>query len=92
MFNIYIKFNDKIWRDTLRKGGVGLIIKKVRKIPMKHFNIAEFNSGQSSKIIRSLVADDDVTYINKNGKPMAIVLSNERYERLLANGIYIKEY
>lgn len=59
---------------------------------MKHFNIAEFNRGQSSKIIRGLVSDDDVAYINKNGKPMAIILSNERYERLLAKGIDITEY
>ncbi|OBZ01553.1 prevent-host-death protein [Streptococcus dysgalactiae subsp. equisimilis] len=59
---------------------------------MKHFNIAEFNRGQSSKILRGLVSDDDVGFINKNGKPMAIVISNERFERLLENGIDINEY
>ena len=59
---------------------------------MKHFNIAEFNRGQSSKILRGLLADDDVGFINKNGKPMAIVISNERFERLLENGIDINEY
>ena len=66
--------------------------KTVIKKPMKHFNIAEFNRGQSSKIIRGLVANDDVAFINKNGKPLAIVLSNERYERLLAKGIDITEH
>lgn len=59
---------------------------------MKHFNIAEFNRGQSSKILRGIVTDDDVGFINKNGKPMAIVISNERFERLLENGIDINEY
>ncbi|SUN62505.1 hypothetical protein [Streptococcus dysgalactiae] len=66
--------------------------KKNVKKPMKHFNIAEFNRGQSSKILRGLVSDDDVGFINKNGKPMAIVISNERFERLLENGIDINEY
>lgn len=66
--------------------------KKTIKKPMKHFNIAEFNRGQSSKILRGLLADDDVGFINKNGKPMAIVISNERFERLLENGIDINEY
>lgn len=66
--------------------------KKTIKKPMKHFNIAEVNRGQSSKILRGLVSDDDVGFINKNGKPMAIVISNERFERLLENGIDINEY
>lgn len=66
--------------------------KKTIKKPMKHFNIAEFNRGQSSKILRGLVSEDDVGFINKNGKPMAIVISNERFERLLENGIDINEY
>lgn len=66
--------------------------KKNVKKPMKHFNIAEFNRGQSSKILRGIVSDDDVGFINKNGKPMAIVISNERFERLLENGIDINEY
>lgn len=65
---------------------------KIIKKPMRHFNIGEFNRGQSSKLIRGLVAEDDVAYINKNGKPIAIVLSNERYERLIANDIDITEY
>lgn len=66
--------------------------KKTIKKPMKHFNIAEFSRGQSSKILRGIVSDDDVGFINKNGKPMVIVISNERFERLLENGIDINEY
>ena len=62
------------------------------KIPMGHLNIGEFNRGQSSKLIRKLVEEDKAAYINKNGKPIAVVMSNERYERLLAKGIDINEY
>lgn len=59
---------------------------------MEHLNIGEFNRGQSSKLIRKLVEEDKAAYINKNGKPIAVVMSNERYERLLAKGIDINEY
>ncbi len=62
------------------------------KVPMEHLNIAEFNRGQSSKLIRGLVADDKTAFIQKNGKPIAVVMSNARYERLLKKGVDINEY
>lgn len=63
-----------------------------RKVPMEHFNIGEFNRGQSSKIIRGLSESDKTAFILKNGKPIAVVLSYERYERLLTAGIDINEF
>ncbi|MCQ2398759.1 MAG: type II toxin-antitoxin system Phd/YefM family antitoxin [Sphaerochaetaceae bacterium] len=65
---------------------------KKNKKPMEHFNIAEFNRGQGSKIIRHTSEDDSVAFIQKNGKPLAILISNERYERLLAGGIDINDF
>lgn len=62
------------------------------KMPMEHLNIGEFNRGQSSKLIRELVEKDQTAYIQKNGKPMAVVMSYERYERMLSAGIDINEY
>lgn len=62
------------------------------KMPMEHLNIGEFNRGQSSKLIRELVEKDQTAFIQKNGKPMAVVMSYERYERLLLAGIDINEY
>lgn len=62
------------------------------KVPMEHLNIAEFNRGQSSKLIRGLVTDDRTAFIHKNGKPIAVVMSNARYERLLKEGIDINEF
>lgn len=58
---------------------------KKPKVPMEHLNIGEFNRGQSSKLIRGLVEDDKAAFIQKIGKPMAVVLSYERYMRLLEN-------
>lgn len=70
-----------------------MVDKKAKpKVPMEHLNIAEFNRGQSSKLIRGLVADDKTAFIQKNGKPIAVVMSNARYERLLKNGVDINEY
>jgi len=62
------------------------------KVPIKHLNIAEFNRGQSSKLIRALVEEDRVAFILKNGKPKVVVISYERYERLLNERIDINEY
>lgn len=65
---------------------------KKGKVPMEHYNIGEFNRGQSSKLIRGLSEKDKTAFILKNGKPIAVVLSYERYERLLAAGVDINEY
>ena len=66
--------------------------KAKRKVPVEHLNIAEFNRGQSSKLIRNLVGGDKTAFIQKHGKPIAVVISYERYERLLDEGVDINEY
>lgn len=48
---------------------------KKRKVPMEHYNIGEFNRGQSSKLIKGLSEKDQTAFILKNGKPIAVVLS-----------------
>lgn len=63
-----------------------------KKAPMEHLNIGEFNRGQSSKLIRKLVENDSTAFIQKNGKPIAVVMSYERYERLLNAGIDINDF
>ena len=68
-----------------------------KKVPtkvtiMEHFNIAEFNRGQSSRLVRELVAADKTAFIQKNGKPIAILMSYERYMRLCEKGVNINEY
>lgn len=77
---------------ALAKVKEALTLEKKSKVPMEHFNIGEFNKGQSSKLIRGLSETDKAAFILKNGKPIAVVLSYERYERLLSNGIDINEY
>jgi prevent-host-death family protein len=59
------------------------------KTVMEHLNIAEFNRGQSSKIIRGLVEEDKTAFIQKNGKPIAVVMSYERYQRMYEKGVDI---
>lgn len=62
------------------------------KTPIEHLNIAEFNRGQSSKLIGALVVEDKVAFIQKHGKPMAVVISYERYKRLLEKEVDVNEY
>lgn len=62
------------------------------KAPIEHVNIGEFNRGQSSKIIRSLVEDDKTAFVQKNGKPIAVIISYERYQRMFAEGVDINEF
>lgn len=54
--------------------------------------MSDFLRGQASKIVTAVSEEDKTGFILKNGKPMAILMSNERYERLLKAGIDINEY
>lgn len=58
---------------------------------MEHLNIGEFNRGQASKLIRTLVEDDKTAFIQKNGKPIAVIMSYERYQRIFEKGIDIND-
>ena len=75
-----------MWKEVLRLNN-----KKV-KTPMEHLNIGEFNRGQSSKLIRGLVEEDKTAFIQKNGKPIAVVMSYERYQRMFEQVIDINEF
>ena len=48
--------------------------------------------GQSSKLIKGLVENDNTAFIQKNGKPIAVVMSYERYQRMFEQGIDINEF
>ena len=60
--------------------------------PMEHLNMSDFLRGQASKIITKIAEEDTTGYVLKHGKPMVVMISNERYERLLKHGIDINEY
>ena len=60
---------------------------------IEHFyNMSDFLRGQSSKLITGLSDEDKTAFVLKNGKPVAVLISHERYERLLKAGIDITEY
>ena len=68
--------------------------------PMEHYNMSDFLRGQASKIITTISTEDKAGFVLKNGKPMAgalpismaVIISNDRYERLLKAGIDLNEY
>lgn len=61
-------------------------------VPMEHHNIGDFLRGQSSKILTAISEEDKTAFVLKNGKPLVVVMSNERYTRLLEAGVDINEY
>ena len=61
-------------------------------VPMEHHNIGDFLKGQSSKILTSISDEDKTAFVLKNDKPLVVVISNERYSRLLKAGIDINDY
>jgi hypothetical protein len=77
---------------SLRIGGIIMTAINKPKTPMEHYNMSDLLRGQASKIITKISEDDKAGFVLKNGKPMAVLISNERYERLLKAGIDITEY
>ena len=59
--------------------------------PMEHYNMSDFLRGHASQIITKVSEEDTTGYVLKHGKPMVIIISNERYERMLKAGIDINE-
>lgn len=60
--------------------------------PMEHYNMSDFLRGQASKIMTTISAEDKAGFVLKNGKPLVVIISNDRYERLLRAGIDLNEY
>ena len=54
--------------------------------------MSDFLRGHASQIITKVSEEDTTGYVLKHGKPMVVLISNERYERLLMAGIDINEY
>ena len=61
-------------------------------VPLQHYQMSDFLRGQASRIITSVSEDDNTGFVCKHGKPIAVLMSNERYERLLKAGIDINEF
>ncbi len=56
---------------------------KKKKIAIDFHPITEFLRGQASKIFDDVVNEDKVVIVNKHSKPHNVIISYERYVRLL---------
>ncbi|MDK6275083.1 type II toxin-antitoxin system Phd/YefM family antitoxin [Pseudoglutamicibacter cumminsii] len=65
---------------------------KRRKVPMRHINIGDLSRGQASRLIKEVAEKDEPAYVVRYGKPIAVLISNERYERLMEEGIDPSEH
>ena len=54
--------------------------------------MSDFLRGQASKIMTTISTEDKAGFVLKNGKPLVVIISNDRYERLLRAGIDLNEY
>lgn len=62
------------------------------KTTMDFYNMSDFLRGQASKIITKLSEEDEAAFVLKNGRPMAVLMSIDWYERLMKAGIDITDY
>ena len=63
--------------------------------PMEHYNMSDFLKGNAFNNMLYFYSYHSFYlsgFILKNGKPLAVLISNDRYERLLKAGIDINEY
>ncbi|WP_353066017.1 type II toxin-antitoxin system Phd/YefM family antitoxin [Arcanobacterium hippocoleae] len=65
---------------------------KKRKVPMRHINIGDLSRGQASRLIKEAAEKDEPAYVMRYGKPIAVLISHERYERLMNEGIDTSEH
>lgn len=73
----------------LRRGDV---CDKTEKTRMDFYNMAYFLRGQSSKTITKLSNKNKAAFVLKLGRPMAVLNSIDRYERLMKTEIDIIEH
>lgn len=59
---------------------------------MRHISTGDLSCGQASRLIKELADTDESTYVLRYRKPIAVVISNERYERLMSEGINPSEH
>ncbi|WP_299293665.1 type II toxin-antitoxin system Phd/YefM family antitoxin [uncultured Mobiluncus sp.] len=62
------------------------------KKTMDFYNMSDFLRGQSSKIITKLSEKDETAIVLKNGRPMVVLISIERYEQLMRAGAEKSKY
>lgn len=68
------------------------MVMKRRKVPMRHINIGDFSRGWASCLIKEVAEKDESAYVLCYGKPIAVLISNERGERLMEEGIDPSEH
>ena len=56
-------------------------------IPEYH-SITEFLRGQASRIFSEVKKEDKVVIVNKQNKPQAVIISYDRYKRLIEKSNY----
>lgn len=59
---------------------------KKHSVPDYHA-VTEFLKGQASRIFEDVAKEDKVVIVNKHNKPQTVIISYERYKKLIEEGI-----
>lgn len=86
--NSWFVGNLEALRSRLREA----VVAKRRKVPMRYINIGDLSRGHASRLIKAVAEKDEPAFVMRYGKPVAVVISNERYERLMSEGIDPSEH
>lgn len=57
-----------------------------------HYEIKEDDFYWTDKMFEGLAEEDKTAFIQKNGKPIAVVMSYERYQRMFEQGLDINDF
>ena len=60
--------------------------KRIKDIVPEYKPITDFLRGKASIILREVAEKDKVLIVNRNSKPQNVIISYERYQRMLKNG------
>lgn len=83
-----MKICENVYSDWVATQGGGAVAnRRSKKKPMRHINIGELGRGQASKLLKQIADEDEVSYVLRYGKPLVVVMSNDRYERLINDGV-----
>ena len=63
-------------------------MKEKNKVP-DYTSVTPFLKGQASKIFKEVVENDSVLIVQKQNKPQNVIISYERYKKLIGRGVKI---
>lgn len=59
----------------------------MRTVVPKYEGVTSFQKGQAARLFKKVVDEDQVLIVNKQNRPQTVIISYDRYLRLINQGI-----